>query len=52
MRGAIPQLPNTPSWRGAKMKYTDNFTFSLMLNVGDYYVSLMVIPYTGVLVRE
>jgi hypothetical protein len=27
MRGAIPPLPNTHSWRCAKLKYRDNFTF-------------------------
>jgi hypothetical protein len=27
MRGAIPPLPNTPSWRGAQLKHRDNFTF-------------------------
>jgi hypothetical protein len=26
MRGVIPPLPNTPSWRGAQLKYRDNFT--------------------------
>jgi hypothetical protein len=24
MREAIPQLPNTPSWRGAQLKHRDN----------------------------
>jgi hypothetical protein len=28
MSGAIPPLPNTPSWRGAQLKHTDNFTFT------------------------
>jgi hypothetical protein len=28
MRGAIPPLPNTPSWRGAQFRYRDNFTFT------------------------
>jgi hypothetical protein len=29
MRGAIPPLPNTPSWSGAKFKkHRDNFTFT------------------------
>jgi hypothetical protein len=28
MRGAIPSLPNTPSWRGAKLKHRDSFTFT------------------------
>jgi len=27
MSGAIPPLPNTPSWRGAQLKHRDNFTF-------------------------
>jgi hypothetical protein len=27
MSGAIPPLPNTPSWRGAQLKQRDNFTF-------------------------
>jgi hypothetical protein len=26
MSGAIPPLPNTPSWRGAQLKHRDNFT--------------------------
>jgi hypothetical protein len=26
MHGAIPPLPNTPSWRGAQLKHMDNFT--------------------------
>jgi hypothetical protein len=29
MRGAILPLPNTPSWRGARLKHMDNFTFTL-----------------------
>jgi len=29
MRGAIPPLPNTLSWRGAQSKHRDNFTFTL-----------------------
>jgi hypothetical protein len=28
MNGAIPPLPNTPSWRGAQLKHRDNFTFT------------------------
>jgi hypothetical protein len=27
MRGAISPLPNTPSWRSAKLKHRDNFSF-------------------------
>jgi len=26
MRGAIPPLPNTPSWRGSQLKHRDKFT--------------------------
>jgi hypothetical protein len=29
MRGAIPPLPNTLSWRDVRLKHTDNFTFTL-----------------------
>jgi hypothetical protein len=29
MSGAIPPLPNTPSWHGAQLKHRDNFTFYL-----------------------
>jgi hypothetical protein len=28
MCGAIPLLPQYSSWRGAQLKYTDNFTFT------------------------
>jgi hypothetical protein len=33
MRGAIPPLPNTPSWRGAQLekKHRYNFTFTFYL---------------------
>jgi hypothetical protein len=27
MSGAIPPLPNTPSWHGAQLKHRENFTF-------------------------
>jgi hypothetical protein len=31
MGGAIPPLPNTPSWRGAQLgEHRDNFTFYLL----------------------
>jgi hypothetical protein len=29
MSGDIPQSPNTPSWRGAQLKYRDISTFTL-----------------------
>jgi hypothetical protein len=29
--GAIPPLPNTPSWRDAQLKNRDNLTFYLLL---------------------
>jgi hypothetical protein len=28
MSGAIPPLPNRPSWRGVQLKHRDNFTFT------------------------
>jgi hypothetical protein len=31
MRGTIPPLPNTPSWRCAQIKHRDNFSFTLPL---------------------
>jgi hypothetical protein len=31
MSGAIPPLPNTPSWRCAQLKRRDNFTFTLLV---------------------
>jgi hypothetical protein len=29
MRGTIPPLPNTPSWRGSHFKHRDNVTLPL-----------------------
>jgi hypothetical protein len=37
MGGAIPPLPQTPSWRGALLKHRDNFTFYL------YYIIIIII---------
>jgi hypothetical protein len=31
MRGAIPPLPNKPSWCGAQLKHRINFTFQYVL---------------------
>jgi hypothetical protein len=40
MIGAIPPLPNMPSWRGAQLKHRDNFTFTFTdLNVDEKYKS-------------
>jgi hypothetical protein len=33
MSGAIHPLPNMPSWRGAQLKNTNNFTFTFILTV-------------------
>jgi hypothetical protein len=33
MSGAIPPLPNTPSWRGAHLKHGEDFTFTLPLQI-------------------
>jgi hypothetical protein len=43
MHGAITQLPNTPSWRGAQLKHRDNFTFLpyLLIFTEDIKESLM-----------
>jgi hypothetical protein len=30
--GAIPPLPNTPSWRGDQLKHGDNFNFISLLD--------------------
>jgi hypothetical protein len=37
MHGAIPPLPNTPSWRGdqLKKKHRDNFTFFKIIFLGS-----------------
>jgi hypothetical protein len=34
MSGAIPPLPNTPSWRGTQLKHRDKFTFTLQPILG------------------
>jgi hypothetical protein len=31
MRGFIPPLPNTPSWRGVQSNYRDNFTYTITI---------------------
>jgi hypothetical protein len=33
MRGAIPPLPKTPTWRGAHLKHRDNFKFNVILSI-------------------
>jgi len=30
MSGAIPPLPDTPSWRGAQLKHSGNFSFTFI----------------------
>jgi hypothetical protein len=32
IRGAIPPLPNTPSWRGVQLKHREKFTFNLTIS--------------------
>jgi hypothetical protein len=34
MSGAIPPLPNKPTWHGALLKHRDNFTFTFYLYNG------------------
>jgi hypothetical protein len=48
MSGAIPPLPNKPSWRGAQLKHRDNFTLNCnktrvqRRNVGsDYQTAIL-----------
>jgi len=31
VHGAIPPLPNAPSWRGTQKKLTDYFTFTIII---------------------
>jgi hypothetical protein len=33
MSGAIPPLPNTPSWCGAQLKHSENFTFIIIISI-------------------
>jgi hypothetical protein len=40
MRGAIPPLPNTPSWRGALLKHRDKFTFTFTFAEESYILVL------------
>jgi hypothetical protein len=35
MRGAIPPLPNTPSWRGAQLKHRDKLTFTFYIKLQE-----------------
>jgi hypothetical protein len=39
MSGAIPPLPNTPSWRGAHLKHRGSFTVSYIIYVDDIWDS-------------
>jgi len=34
MRGAIHPLLNTPSWRGAQLKHSDDYTYTLIYTLG------------------
>jgi len=36
MSGAIRSLPNTPSWRGARLKHGDKFNLYLHLYLTQY----------------
>jgi hypothetical protein len=42
MLGAMPPLPNTPSWRGAQLKHTDNFTYTAPYIPIFYWTSSIV----------
>jgi hypothetical protein len=45
MSGAIPHSPNTLSWRSARLKPRDNFTFPFSFNVGKKFVSRREMTY-------
>jgi hypothetical protein len=34
MHGAIPPLPNTPSWHGAQLKHEEDFTLTITQRSG------------------
>jgi hypothetical protein len=43
MSGAIPPLPNTPSWHGAKLKkHRDNFALCLLFQLRVYDETIQV----------
>jgi len=42
MRWAIPPLPNTPSRYGARLKHTDNFTFTFTFKLSHILVSVIL----------
>jgi hypothetical protein len=42
MRGAIPPLLNTPSWRGTQLKHTDNFTLKIHYRDQDVDESIIL----------
>jgi hypothetical protein len=46
MSGAIPPLPNTPSWRGALLKRRDKFTLLF-----KYYEILIIIIIIIIIIR-
>jgi hypothetical protein len=37
--GAVPPLPNTPSWHGAQLKHRGNFTFTLTVTLFLWFCS-------------
>jgi hypothetical protein len=41
MRGAIPPLPDTPSWRGAELKHRD---FILIIIIIIIIITIVIIP--------
>jgi hypothetical protein len=51
MSGAIPPLPNTPSWRGAQLKdkHRDNFTCTFTYKKQNMLVQKEHRPWLGVL---
>jgi hypothetical protein len=45
MSGAIPPLPNTPPWRGAKLKHRDTFTFTFHILICNFLKIKMIIVF-------
>jgi hypothetical protein len=38
MSGAIPPLPNMPSWCGAQLKHRDSFTFAFYWLIYPFFI--------------
>jgi hypothetical protein len=52
MSGAIPALPNKPSWRGAQLKHRDNFTSVYHTTFPNNYFVAYVSQVCGIVVVD